>query len=34
MDLLSCWLQFADLKPHKKVVFAHTLAQAGFAHGI
>lgn len=33
-DLLSCWLQFTDLKPYKEVVFAHTLAQTGLAHSI
>lgn len=33
-DLLSCWLQFTDFKPHQKVIFAHTLAQAGLAHSI
>lgn len=34
LALLSCWLQFADLKPHEEVVLAHTLAQAVFAQGI
>lgn len=34
LDLLASWLQFTDLKPDKEVVFAHTLAQAGFAHSI
>lgn len=34
LHLLASWLQFTDLKPDKKVVFAHTVAQAGFAHSI
>jgi hypothetical protein len=34
LDLLSCWLQFTDFKPDQKVILAHALAKAGFAHGI
>ena len=27
-------LQFTDLKPNQKIILAHALAKAGFAHGI
>lgn len=34
VDLLSSWLQFADLKPGQQVILAHTLTQVGLGDGV